>query len=139
LGSGQLARRVRAEASWFESLAVASRPLQRRPCRNDLTDEQSPWIRRAGTIVYGCNTTMRYRLEIKEEARQQLKTLPKEQRRNVGRRLDALQLDLSGDVKKLTAKTHEYRLRVGTLRVLFTLEKDLISVYAVRDRKKAYG
>jgi mRNA interferase RelE/StbE len=49
-----------------------------------------------------------------------------------------LQRNLSGDVKKLTAKTHEYRLRVGSLRVLFTLEKDLISVYAVRDRKQAY-
>ena len=41
-------------------------------------------------------------------------------------------------LKKLAAKTHEYRLRVGNLRVLFTLEKDLISVYALRDRKKAY-
>ncbi len=82
---------------------------------------------------------MRYRLEIKEEARQQLRSLAKEKRRNVGRRLDALQSDLSGDVKKLTAKTHEYRLRVGSLRVLFTLENDLISVYAVKDRKKAYG
>jgi len=71
---------------------------------------------------------MRYRLEIKEEARQQLRVLAKEQRRNVGRRLDALQSNLAGDVKKLMAKTHEYRLRVGTLRVLFTLEKDLISV-----------
>ena len=81
---------------------------------------------------------MRYRLEIKEEARQQLRALPKDQRRNVGRRLDALQTNLSGDVKKLTAKTHEYRLRIGALRVLFTLEKDLVSVYAVRDRKKAY-
>jgi mRNA-degrading endonuclease RelE of RelBE toxin-antitoxin system len=81
---------------------------------------------------------MRYRLEIQEEARQQLRTLSKEQRRNIGRRLDALQSNLSGDVKKLTAKRHEYRLRAGTLRVLFTLEKDLISVYAVRDRKKAY-
>ena len=81
---------------------------------------------------------MSYRLEIKEEARQQLRALAKEQRRNVGRRLDALQSNLSGDVKKLTAKTHEYRLRVGNLRVLFTLEKDLISVYAVRDRKQAY-
>ena len=81
---------------------------------------------------------MRYRLEIKEEARQQLRALAKEQRRNVGRRLDALQNNLSGDVKKLAAKTHEYRLRVGNLRVLFTLERDLISVYAVRDRKKAY-
>ena len=66
---------------------------------------------------------MRYRLEIKEEARHQLRTLPKEQRRNVGRRLDALQIDLSGDVKKLTAKTHEYRLRVGTLRVLLLWKK----------------
>jgi len=82
---------------------------------------------------------MRYRLEIKQEARKQLKALPKEKRRNLGRRLDALQVDLSGDVKKLTAKTHEYRLRVGSLRVLFTLENDLISVYAVKDRKKAYG
>jgi mRNA interferase RelE/StbE len=52
--------------------------------------------------------------------------------------LDALQSNLSGDVKKLTAKTHEYRLRVGSLRVLFTPEKDLISVYAVRHRKQAY-
>jgi mRNA-degrading endonuclease RelE of RelBE toxin-antitoxin system len=81
---------------------------------------------------------MRYRLEIKEEARQQLRALPKEQRRNIGRRLDAMQKNFSGDVKKLGAKTHEYRLRWGSLRVLFTLEGDLISVYAVKDRKKAY-
>lgn len=49
-----------------------------------------------------------------------------------------IQDDLSGDVKKLTAKTHEYRLRVGNLRVLFTLERDLINVYRVKDRKEAY-
>jgi mRNA interferase RelE/StbE len=59
-------------------------------------------------------------------------------RRNIGRRLDALQNGWAGDVKKLSARTHEYRLRVGNLRVLFTLEKDLIGVYAVRDRKAAY-
>ena len=81
---------------------------------------------------------MRYRLEIKQEARQQLRALPQEQRRNVGQRLDVLQNSLSGDVKKLTARTHEYRLRVGSLRVLFTLESDLISVYGVKDRKEAY-
>jgi mRNA interferase RelE/StbE len=83
-------------------------------------------------------TASRYRLEIKGEARLQLRALAKEKRRNLGRRLDALQTDLSGDVRKLTAKTHEYRLRVGSLRVLFTLEKDVISVYAVKDRKEAY-
>lgn len=81
---------------------------------------------------------MRYRLEIKEEARQQLRALSKEQRRNVGRRLDLLQHNLAGDVKKLTGRTHEYRLRAESLRVLFTLETDLISVYRVSDRKEAY-
>ena len=85
-----------------------------------------------------CRYSLIHRLEIKEEARQQLRALPKEQRRNIGRRLDALQSNLSGDVKKLTAKTREYRLRAGSLRVLFTLENDLISVYALKDRKKAY-
>jgi hypothetical protein len=40
--------------------------------------------------------------------------------------------------EKLTAKTHEYRMRVGNLRVLFTLEGDLISVYRVKDRKEVY-
>jgi len=81
---------------------------------------------------------MRYRLEIKDEARQQLRALDKDHRRNIGWRLDALQTDLAGDVKKLSARTHEYRLRVGSFRVLFLLEGDLISVYAVKDRKEAY-
>jgi mRNA interferase RelE/StbE len=67
-----------------------------------------------------------------------LRALPKEQRRNIGWRINVLQNDLTGDVKKLTARTHEYRLRVGSFRVLFMLEGDLISVYAVKDRKEAY-
>jgi mRNA interferase RelE/StbE len=81
---------------------------------------------------------VRYRLELKEEALRQLRALPKEQRRNIGWRLDALQNDLAGDVKKLAARTHEYRLRVGEYRVLFMLEGDLISVYSVKNRKNAY-
>ncbi|MBV9657081.1 MAG: type II toxin-antitoxin system RelE/ParE family toxin [Verrucomicrobia bacterium] len=81
---------------------------------------------------------MRYRLEIKAEAREQLRALPKEHRRNVGYRLEQMQTDLAGDVKKLAARTHEYRLRVGGFRVLFMLEGDRIVVYAVKDRKVAY-
>ena len=77
-------------------------------------------------------------MEIKDEARQQLRALPKEQRRNIGKRLDALQTDLAGDVKKLAARTQEYRLRIGSLRVLFLLEGDRIVVYAVKNRKDAY-
>ena len=81
---------------------------------------------------------MYYRLEIMEEARRQLRALPREERRKIGHRLDALQVDLAGDVKKLTRTTGEYRLRVGRWRVLFLLESDLISVYAVKARKEAY-
>ena len=67
------------------------------------------------------NASVRYRLEIKEEAREQLRALPKEQRSRLGARLEALQTDLGGDVKKLSVRTHEYRLRVGSFRVLFVL------------------
>ena len=81
---------------------------------------------------------MKYRIEIKEEARWQLRALSKEQRRLIGKRLDIVQADLKGDVKKLSGRHHEYRLRVGRYRILFTLEGDLISVYAVRHRKEAY-
>jgi mRNA interferase RelE/StbE len=81
---------------------------------------------------------VRYRLDIKEEARRQLRMLSKDHRRNIGLRLQNLQSDLAGDVKKLTARTHEYRLRVGNFRVLFMLEGDLISVYAVKNRKESY-
>ena len=81
---------------------------------------------------------MRYRIEFGDEALAQLRSLAKDLRRNIGFRLDQLQNDLAGDVKKLKGGDNEYRLRVGHHRVLFALEKDLIFVYAVRDRKEAY-
>jgi mRNA interferase RelE/StbE len=81
---------------------------------------------------------VKYRLEIKEEARRQLRALSKSYRRNIGGRIEVLRDDLAGDVKKLAAKVPKYRLRVGPFRVLFTLEKDLIVVYAVKDRREAY-
>jgi mRNA interferase RelE/StbE len=79
-----------------------------------------------------------YRVELKDEALAQLRALPKEQRRNIGYRLNLLQQNLAGDVKKLAVRTNEYRLRVGSYRVLFTLQADLIEVFAIKDRKEAY-
>ena len=81
---------------------------------------------------------MRYRLAIADEALVQLRALPDDLRRNIGHRLDALQNDLQGDVRKLCGRERKYRLRVGSHRVLFILEKDLIFVHAVKDRKDAY-
>ncbi len=77
---------------------------------------------------------MRYRIEISKKAREQLRALPKEQRRNIGWRIE----DMRGNVLKLQAKGNYYRLRVGNFRVLFLLAGDAIKVYAVKDRKEAY-
>jgi len=81
---------------------------------------------------------MDQRLAISEKAHAQLRELPKEQRRLIGQRIEALRQDLQGDIKKLTATKNCYRLRVGDYRVLFVLEGDLIAIYGVRNRKDAY-
>jgi mRNA-degrading endonuclease RelE of RelBE toxin-antitoxin system len=81
---------------------------------------------------------MRYRIEISERAREQLRALPKEMRRNIGQRMETMRDDLRGDVLKLRDKGNRYRLRIGTFRVLFVLAGDMIQVYAVKDRKEAY-
>jgi len=88
--------------------------------------------------AFGYDPGVIYRLEISEEALVQLRALAKEQRRRIGLRLDALQHDLQGDVKKLAGQTGKCRLRVGNYRVLFALENDLIFVHQVKDRKDAY-
>lgn len=81
---------------------------------------------------------MRYRIEISQKARDQLRELSKEVRRNIGQRMEAMREDLRGDVLKLKDKGNRYRLRVGSHRVLFVLAGDAIQVYAVKDRKQAY-
>jgi mRNA-degrading endonuclease RelE of RelBE toxin-antitoxin system len=81
---------------------------------------------------------MRYQLFVSEEAREQLRALADELRRNIGYRLQLLQEDLAGDVKKLEGRRSHYRLRVGTHRILFRLDSDRIEVYAVKQRRDAY-
>ena len=82
---------------------------------------------------------MRYQIEISQKAREQLRALSKEQRRQIGWRLEEMRDDLRGDVLKLQAKADFYRLRVGNFRALFMLEGPVIKVYAVKDRKEAYS
>ena len=81
---------------------------------------------------------MAYELEIKAEPMKFLRSLPAEERRQIGFRLHGLQHDFSGDVTKLRGSKNEYRLRVGEKRVLFELAGEKIIVYAVGDRKDIY-
>jgi mRNA interferase RelE/StbE len=82
---------------------------------------------------------MHYELVISDEARDQLRSLPKPLRRSIGHRLDLLQEDLTGNVKKLSAQEKKYRLRVGVYRILFQLEGSTIFIYAVKHRRDVYG
>ena len=66
---------------------------------------------------------MHYWLDFSDEALGQLRVLPREIRRRIGRRLDVQQQNLQGNVRKLAGQAGKYRLRVGEFRVLCTLEK----------------
>ena len=81
---------------------------------------------------------MRYEIEIKEDAKTELRKLPEAVRREIGYRLHLLQQEFSGDVKKLKGSRNEYRLRVGNYRVLFELVGKRIVVYTLGQRKDIY-
>ncbi len=81
---------------------------------------------------------MIYQIEFKPRAVKDLKGLPTVRHRRVMKKIEALQQDLDGDVKKLTNFTPEYRLRVGDDRVLFEVEENTVVVYRVLHRREAY-
>jgi mRNA interferase RelE/StbE len=81
---------------------------------------------------------MKYEIEIKDEAKAELRELPEDVRREIGYRLHLLQQEFSGDVKKLKGSKNEYRMRVGNYRVLFELVGKRIVVYTLGQRKDIY-
>lgn len=62
---------------------------------------------------------MQYNIEFKPRAIKDLRILTLRERERVVAKVEALEPDLAGDVKRLTHFTPEYRLRVGDYRVLF--------------------
>lgn len=51
---------------------------------------------------------------------------------------EAIEKIPQGDIKKLKGLEDEYRLRVGDLRVLFTIEGNMIIIYDILPRGQAY-
>ncbi len=60
-------------------------------------------------------------VELKPRAIKDMRNLQRQDSSRIVDALERLQLDLAGDVKKLTNFTPEYRLRVGQFRVLFEI------------------
>ena len=67
-----------------------------------------------------------------------LKSIPLKDRKKIIERIDMMEDNLSGNIKKLTNYTPEYRMRSGNRRVLFEIEGSKIIIYRVLNRKEAY-
>jgi mRNA interferase RelE/StbE len=81
---------------------------------------------------------MKYFIEFKPRAVKDLQSLSKQMQGKILKKIQSMENDLAGDVKKLTNFTPEYRLRVGNYRVLFEIEDSNIVVYRIKSRDKAY-
>jgi mRNA interferase RelE/StbE len=81
---------------------------------------------------------MKYGIEFKPKAVKDLRSLPKQIQGKILEKIQLMENDLAGDVKKLTNFTPEYRLRVSNYRVLFEIEDENIVIYRVKPRDKAY-
>ena len=81
---------------------------------------------------------MIYKVELKPGAIKDLQSLPRDATKQLLLKIEALENDLVGDVKRLTNITPEYRLRVGRYRVLFEIERDRVVIYRIVHRKEAY-
>lgn len=78
-------------------------------------------------------------IEFKPRAVKDLDALDPQTARRILEKIRGLENGLSGDVKRLTNFTPEYRLRVGDYRVLFESEGDRVIIYRIKHRSQAYS
>jgi mRNA interferase RelE/StbE len=79
-----------------------------------------------------------YSVELMPRAIKDLKKLPIAEAKKVIDKIRNLEKGLTGDIKKLTNHTPEYRLRISDYRVLFEIEEQKILIYRIKHRKEAY-
>jgi mRNA interferase RelE/StbE len=82
---------------------------------------------------------LRYEAILKTKAIKDLRGLPASLQTRILEKVEFMQDDLQGDVKRLTNFTPEYRLRVGDYRILFEIEAETIVIYRVKHRSEAYS
>ena len=82
-----------------------------------------------------------YRIEFTPQGARDLRKLPRRDQRRVAARIDALTRDpRPSGVQKLKGGHDIWRLRVGDLRVLYTIAQQIVTVTAVRvsHRREVY-
>lgn len=79
-----------------------------------------------------------YQIRYAQAVVRELKKMSPDVQRRIRSKIERLSNGLTGDVKRLTNFSPEYRLRVGDWRVLFNIYGDIISVEDVSHRSQAY-
>ena len=85
------------------------------------------WIRKKGAD--------KVRIEYKKKAVKYINSCDKQTKQRLKEAIEKLPI---GDVKKLNGLETDYRLRVGDLRVLFSIEDDTITIKDILPRGQAY-
>lgn len=74
-------------------------------------------------------------IEYKKNAVKYINSADKPTKRRLKEAIEKLPF---GDIRKLIGYENEYRLRVGDLRVLFTIENDIIIINDIKPRGQVY-
>lgn len=77
-------------------------------------------------------------IPISDKALKDMKSIPKNMVESIMKKIENMIPDMTGDVKRLTNYTPEYRLRIGDYRVLFEVEGNIAIIYRVKHRKDVY-
>jgi mRNA interferase RelE/StbE len=75
---------------------------------------------------------VQYQVEFKPKAIKDLQAIPQKFQKQILAKIELLQNNLTGDVKRLTNFTPEFRLRVGNYRILFELEENKVIIYRIK-------
>jgi mRNA interferase RelE/StbE len=81
---------------------------------------------------------MNYSIVFEPRAHKDLRALSPEIQERILKKIALLEENLTGDVKRLTNFTPDYRLRVGDWRVLFEVEDSEIVIYRILHRREVY-
>ena len=91
-----------------------------------------------GLTIHTGFVEMKYSVEFKPKAIKDMNNIPKTDRLRILQRIEALENNLQGDVKRLNRFTNEFRMRCGDWRVLFEIEESEIVIYRIRHRREVY-
>lgn len=80
-----------------------------------------------------------YAIFFRTQAQKDLQHIHPQEQARIMQKVEALKDNLTGDIKRLTNFTPEYRLRVGNFRVLFEVPGQMVIICRIKHRREAYN